>query len=79
MEAERPKRACGAQTELVKNDAARVTRCGCGTIHLHLQKSGVSLQLPEDTFLQVLAALNQAREGLRAFDGTVDLGGQTIN
>ena len=54
--------ACGARTELAKNDTVRITRCACGAIHLHFARSGVSLQLTEEAFRDLTAASN---EGMR--------------
>ena len=54
--------ACGPRTELAKNENVRITRCGCGAIHLHFTRSGVSLQLTEEGFADLAAA---SGEGLR--------------
>jgi hypothetical protein len=54
--------ACGARTELAKNENVRITRCACGAIHLHFARTGVSLQLSEEAFRDLTAASN---EGLR--------------
>ncbi len=64
-------KTCGAHTELVKNDALRLTQCACGTYHLHLAKRGLSVQLaaPElrrlaeafDVALRVEAALERGK------------------
>lgn len=52
--------ACGPRTELAKNDAVRITRCPCGTIHLHFTRSGVSLQLAEDALGDLARASAEA-------------------
>jgi hypothetical protein len=41
---------CGPHTELVNNGTVRVTRCGCGTIHMTLIPSGVTVRLSTDHF-----------------------------
>jgi hypothetical protein len=52
--------ACGPRTELAKNDGVRITRCSCGTIHLHIARSGVTLQLTEEGFAELARASNEA-------------------
>ena len=52
--------ACGPRTELAKNDGVRITRCSCGTIHLHIARSGVTLQLTEEGFADLARASNEA-------------------
>jgi hypothetical protein len=51
---------CGPHVELVSNQAARVTRCGCGTIHLQMHGNGVTLRLPAEGFRHVANALSAA-------------------
>ena len=70
---------CGTHTELAKTEGARITRCACGTIHLHLSRSGVSVQLPADAFLEVAAAVIEARNGLAADGAVGGHAGEIIN
>ena len=51
---------CGPHVELVSNQHARVTRCGCGTLHVQLNGNGVTLRLPPDGFRHVANALSAA-------------------
>jgi hypothetical protein len=48
---------CGPHVELVSNQQARVTRCGCGTIHLQMHANGVTLRLAPEAFRHVANAL----------------------
>ncbi len=65
---ENEKKKCGPHTELASNPAARITRCGCGTIHLHIARSGVTLQLSRGQFAEVSATVAGAFDALRLFD-----------
>ncbi|MBI2393726.1 MAG: hypothetical protein HYV09_29400 [Deltaproteobacteria bacterium] len=51
---------CGPQIELTANEAARVTRCTCGTLHVTLRGNGITLQLAPDAFRHVSNALAAA-------------------
>jgi len=55
---------CGKHTELSANPHTRVTRCPCGAIHVHLLKSGVSVQMPLEAFRAASAALMTATDKL---------------
>ena len=55
------KPACGPHEEIVRTEAVRITRCACGTIHLTLQRSGVTVQLASEQFGEVVQALTLAR------------------
>ena len=54
---------CGKHTELSTNAQCRVTRCPCGTIHVHM-RSGVTVQLPTEVFKTTAAALMTAVDRL---------------
>jgi hypothetical protein len=70
---ERPSRsACGPHTELAKNEGARITRCACGTIHVHIARSGVTLQLGAEALLDLAAATGEAAQDVRALEGERD-------
>ncbi len=40
---------CGPHTELASNEATRITRCGCGTVHVTLIGPGVTFRMPAAT------------------------------
>ena len=58
---------CGVHTELSTSPAAKITRCGCGTVHLHILRSGVTLQLSAEQFAEVSATVAGAHDALKAF------------
>jgi hypothetical protein len=49
---------CGPHVELVSNQAARVTRCTCGTVHLQLNAHGVTVRLTPEHLRHVANALS---------------------
>lgn len=51
------KGACGPQQVIVNSDGVRLAKCPCGTFHLTLTKSGVTLQLSADTLGEVSRAI----------------------
>lgn len=55
---------CGKHTELSANPFARVTRCPCGAIHVHLLRSGVTVQMPLEAFRATSAAFLNASDKL---------------
>ena len=57
------KSACGPQTELMSNNAVRVTRCTCGTVHVTLVASGVTVRMQADAFRNVVAGLRGFKLG----------------
>ena len=63
------KKRCGPHTELAKNATSRITRCGCGQVHLHFMANGVTLQVSTEKLAEMLAAMNEAAESLRSFSG----------
>jgi hypothetical protein len=69
-------RQCGPHTELISNDAVRVTRCGCGTIHVTLMRSAGTVRMPADAFRSIAAGLRAAADRI---DEGVQLGTTTIN
>jgi len=71
-------KACGQHVELVSNNTVRVTKCTCGTLHVTLNASGVTVRMPTDAFRQVAAALRAAEEKLNASEITAT-GSQSIN
>ncbi len=55
-----PKRPCGPHVELAANPAARVTRCACGTVHVSVERNGVTLKLDAETLRFLANALGAA-------------------
>ena len=73
------KSACGSHTELISNNAVRVTRCTCGTVHVTLQASGVTVRMPADVFRNVAAGLGVASEKLEEKAEITSTGSTSIN
>jgi len=71
-----PASSCGPHTELVSNNTVRVTRCSCGTMHVTLIASGVTVRMNAETFRNVAAGLKLAVDRV---DGNPHLGTTTIN
>jgi len=68
--------SCGTHTELHSSETLRVTRCSCGTVHVTLLRSGVTVRMSADAFRTVAVGLRSAAERLE--DGT-SLGMTSIN
>lgn len=60
------KQPCGQHTELASNDAVRVTRCTCGTLHVTLQANGVTVRLTDASARALAKGLESAIERLDA-------------
>ncbi len=58
------KPSCGKHVELVANTAVRITQCPCGTVHVHLQSSGVTVRMNEETARLAASAFGAARDKL---------------
>jgi hypothetical protein len=71
-----PASNCGPHTELVSSNTVRVTRCNCGTVHVTMIASGVTVRMNAETFRNVASALKLAVERI---DGNPHLGTTTIN
>ena len=71
-----PASNCGPHTELISNNAVRVTRCSCGTVHVTILASGVTVRMSADTFRNVASGLKSAADRI---DGSPQLGTSTIN
>ncbi len=70
MSASHPRSSkCGPHVELASNDVARVMRCPCGTVHLHLHPNGVSLRMNADSLRHVANALGAASRLVDMVDG----------
>jgi len=57
-------KACGKHTILCDNQGARVSRCPCGSVHLLVKSSGVTVQLSEERFHEVGLAVMGAVSAL---------------
>lgn len=68
---------CGTHTELVSNNAVRVTRCACGTVHVTLLGSGVTVRMSAEAFRGVAAGLRGAAE--RIDETNARLGSSCVN
>jgi hypothetical protein len=79
MRPDRARSKCGPHVELVANDAARVTRCTCGTLHVHVHANGVTLRLSPDSFRHVANALGAAANLLSLTDAEGPAPGETVN
>ncbi len=73
------KSACGQHTEISSNNAVRVTRCTCGTIHVTLHGSGVTVRMPLEAFRGVSAGLGVAIEKLDTPPAISATGSTSIN
>jgi hypothetical protein len=73
------KNACGPHAELVSNNAVRVTRCNCGTVHVTLHASGVTLRLQADAFRAAASGLRAAAEKLESSTEITATGSTSIN
>jgi hypothetical protein len=69
--------ACGPHTELASNNAVRVTRCTCGTVHVTILSSGVTVRLSVEATRGLANGLRAAMERMEA--PPVVLGTTTIN
>jgi hypothetical protein len=58
------KTPCGAHTEVLSNNAVRVTRCTCGTLHLTLIANGVTVRLTGESFKKIAQSLMAAHDKL---------------
>lgn len=71
-----PASNCGPHTELIANNTVRVTRCGCGAVHVTMIASGVTVRMSSETFRNVAAGLKLAADRI---DGNPQLGTTIIN
>jgi hypothetical protein len=55
---------CGPHTELLSNETVRVSRCACGTVHVTLIRSGVTVRMSPEAFRSVAAGLKVAADRL---------------
>jgi hypothetical protein len=69
-------KSCGEHVELDRNASVRVTRCPCGTVHVTLLASGVTVRMTAESLRGVVGGLRGALEKL---DESPHLGRVTIN
>ncbi|MEJ7734942.1 MAG: hypothetical protein WKG00_37860 [Polyangiaceae bacterium] len=69
-------KSCGEHVELERNAAVRVTRCPCGTVHVTLFASGVTVRMTTESLRGVAGGLRGALDKL---DESPHLGRVTIN
>ena len=55
---------CGPHSELVNNGTVRATRCTCGTVHLTLIPSGVTVRLSAEHFRLMTSGVRIAADKL---------------
>jgi hypothetical protein len=54
------KPACGPQTTIVNTEGVRIARCPCGTFHVTLVSSGVTVQLSAERLAELGRAIGVA-------------------
>jgi hypothetical protein len=67
------KRPCGKHLELASNASVKITQCSCGTVHLTMNASGVTVRINEETLKALTAGL------IAATDKVTDTARPTIN
>jgi hypothetical protein len=53
--------SCGPHEDLARTTGFRLTRCACGTVHLHVAKAGVTVQLSETQLAELVNAATAAQ------------------
>lgn len=56
------KRPCGKHVELSSNASVKVTQCGCGTVHITFNASGVTLRMSEENLKAATGAFIAATD-----------------
>ena len=57
MRAMSGKTACGPHTTIVNTEGVRIAKCPCGTFHVTLVQSGVTVQLSADKLAELGRAI----------------------
>ena len=70
---------CGQHIELSSNDQARITRCTCGTIHVHLHAQGLTLRMAPEHFRHVSNAVTAAQRLIDVTDQAGPAPTDTVN
>jgi len=73
---DRPQAACGPHAEIVRTDALRISRCPCGTVHVHFAHNGLTVQLSPEHFAEAAQAMSLARSLLSGDAATRPLQGR---
>ena len=53
---------CGPHAELINNGTVRVTRCTCGTVHMTMIPSGVTVRLSAEHFRLLSSGVRMAAD-----------------
>ncbi len=69
-------KTCGQHTEIASNNAVRVTRCSCGTVHVTMVANGVTVRMSAEAFRNAATGLKDALERIDAEAASTDA---TIN
>jgi hypothetical protein len=56
------KRSCGKHVDLATNGSVKITQCPCGTLHVTLNASGVTVRMTEETFKAATSAFLAATD-----------------
>jgi hypothetical protein len=70
---------CGPHVELISNEAARVTRCTCGTVHVTLHTNAMTFVLPAEKLRHVANALSGAVRLIDLTDKAGEASGEQVN
>jgi hypothetical protein len=73
------KKACGTHTELASNDAVKITRCTCGTVHVTVNASGVTMRLAPEVFRDFAIGMRAAEVRFSESTEIASTGSQSIN
>jgi hypothetical protein len=74
-----PRNSCGPHVELTSNNAVRITRCSCGTMHVTLLASGVTVRMSAEVFRGMADGIADAAERLDERTPIGDTGSTSIN
>jgi hypothetical protein len=58
--------SCGSHEELARTTGFRLTRCACGTVHLHVTKAGVTVQLSDTQLAELVNVATAAQRKVEA-------------
>jgi len=58
--------SCGNHEELARTTDFRLSRCGCGTVHLHMVKGGVTVQLTDTMLAELVNVATSAQRKVEA-------------
>jgi hypothetical protein len=56
------KKPCGPHVVLAQNDGAKISRCACGTVHVHFARVGVTVQVTDGQLAELARAVSAAME-----------------